>query len=264
MPLNPHFNNFAYAGEQTLIEDLVIESIKIYGYDMVYCPRTLTNVDPIFSEDAQSTYNSHHAIEMYIKNVEGFEGEGDFLSKFNIQIRDEIIFTVAVRRFNEVLGAAVSLTRPREGDLLYFGLTKKVYVIKFVEHEPVFYQNGALQMFDIRCELFEYSNERLRTGFAAVDAIETDHSLSGEFHGGSVDVDGDIIIDPNTGRPVNFDEVSLANTDVTGQNSDFLLIREPSGLLELGGLGEAQITIGRIPLRHEVMNPLNEPDFDSD
>ena len=221
MPLNPYFNNFTYAGEQTLIEDLVIESIKMYGHDMVYCPRTLNNVDSIFSEDTQSTYDSHYAIEMFVKNIEGFEGEGDFLSKFNIQIRDEITFTVAVRRFLEDVGTPASLTRPREGDLIYFGLTGKVYVIKFVEHEPVFYQNGMLQMYDVRCELFEYSNERLQTGFAPVDEIETNHSLSGEFHGGSVDGDGNVILDPNTNRPIDFDDVSFANTDVTSQNDDF-------------------------------------------
>jgi hypothetical protein len=169
MPVSVFFDNFTNYAEQNLIEDLVIESIKIYGHDVFYCPRTLIARDDVFNEDALSQYNSTYMIEMYIKNVEGFEGEGDFLSKFGIQIRDEITLTVARRVFNQEIGYVEGIDRPEEGDLIYMPLTKKVYVVKFVEHEPVFYQMGALQMYDLKCELFEYSSEDLNTGIPEID-----------------------------------------------------------------------------------------------
>jgi len=53
----------------------------------------------------------------------------------------------------------------------------KIFEIKFVEHEQIFYQTGRLQTYDVRCELFEYSSERLDTGNTAIDAIETTYSL---------------------------------------------------------------------------------------
>lgn len=163
--------------EQSLIEDLVIESIRIYGHDLYYLPRSITRYDQIYGEDAQaSTFDSAFAIEMYIKNVEGFGGDGDFLSKFNIEIRDQITFTVARRVFADEVGSELGLPRPREGDVIYFPLTHKLYQIKFVEHEGVFYQMGSLQAFDLTCELMEYSNEFFNTGVDEIDAFTEEYS----------------------------------------------------------------------------------------
>ena len=202
MTTNAYINNFTATNEQSLIEDLVIESIQMYGYDVQFCPRTLGQKDNVFNEDAQSQYNSAYALEMYIKNVEGFEGEGDFLSKFNIQIRDEITFSVAQSRFNTVVGTPESVNRPQEGDLIYFGLTRKLYVVKFVEHEAVFYQLGSLQTYDLRCELFEYSNEELNTGITEIDEIQEKYSISVDVNNyANTYANGDVIIDANTGRP---------------------------------------------------------------
>ena len=221
MATNPYFNNFTNTSEQDLIEDLIIESIKIYGHDVWYCPRTIVSKDGVLNEDALSTYDYSYQIEMYIKNVEGFEGEGDFLSRFNIQIRDEITFTVANKRYNESIGDYEDSPRPKEGDIIYFPLTEKVYVIKFAEHEaPVFYQLGALQCYDLICEQFEYSNEKLNTGIAAIDDMETNYSLAmATTDGLQLDANNDIIIDANTGRPLgvsNFDP-----DDVFDDSSEF-------------------------------------------
>lgn len=177
---NLYFNNHAFSGEQNLIEDLIIESIRIYGVDCYYIPRTLVAEDLVFGEDTLSKFDDAYLIEMYIKSVDGFEGEGDFLSKFNIEIRDEMVLTVSRRRFGEeVLDTTENVGRPSEGDLIYFPLNNKVFEVKFVEHEAVFYQMGSLQTYDLRCELFEYSHERLDTGIAAIDSIED--AYSGDF-----------------------------------------------------------------------------------
>lgn len=166
MPTNFYFNNFQSSQEQNLIEDLVIESIKIYGMEVWYCPRTIVNEETIFNEDELASFNNAYSIEMYIKNVEGFEGEGDFLSKFGLQIRDRITFTVSRRSFTEEV---TGLTRPREGDMIFFPLNSKGFVVRFVEHEAIFYQMGALQTYDIVCELFEFNQETFNTGVDIID-----------------------------------------------------------------------------------------------
>lgn len=184
MATNLYFNNFEHYGQQNLLEDLIIESIKIYGYDCYYIPRTLVKEDNLFGEDVLSKFDNNFPLEMYIKNVEGFEGEGDFLSKFNVEIRDEITFTISRRRFHdEVLLDQLTqkedgnnATRPLEGDLIYFPLTGGLFEIKFVEDETVFYQMGELHMYDLKCELFEYSHEEIDTGIIEIDAIQDTHS----------------------------------------------------------------------------------------
>ena len=169
-----YFNNFGASQEQILIEDLVVESIRMYGHDLYYLPRTRIEDDLIYGEESYSEFNSQYFVEMYIKNVEGFAGQGDFLSKFNLEIRDQVTFTVARRTFSEEVGTYTSFVRPREGDLIYFPLNNKIFEIKFVEHESIFYQLGALQTFDLTCELFEYNNEVFNTGIPLVDEKQKD------------------------------------------------------------------------------------------
>jgi hypothetical protein len=146
----------------------------MYGHDLYYLPRTRVNDDVILGEESYSKFLSHYMVEMYIKNVEGFAGQGDFLSKFNLEIRDQVTFTVARRTFSDEVGAYTSFVRPREGDLIYFPLNNKLFEIKFVEHEAIFYQLGSLQTFDLTCELFEYSNEIFNTGISTIDDKQRD------------------------------------------------------------------------------------------
>lgn len=222
MAVNKYFNNFAYAREQDLVEDLTIESIKVYGHDMKYIPRTVVKKDNLFGEDTLSTFNTAADVEMYIKNVDGFDGEGEFLSKFGLEIRDALTLTVARKRFDQVRSEklmtevgynfvqeagstktpfkrflantassnfnveleegtannySISSSRPLEGDLIFFPMVDKLFEIKFVEHESIFYQTGRLQTYDLRCELFDYSSEQIDTGFSEIDAIETENTL---------------------------------------------------------------------------------------
>ena len=108
---------------------------------------------------------------MYIKNVEGFEGEGDFLSRFGLQVRDSITFTIGMRVFEQDVGVFFNAARPMEGDAIYLPLTGKMYEIQHVEHESIFYQMGNLQVFDLRCELMEFSGQRFNTGYKFIDEI---------------------------------------------------------------------------------------------
>jgi hypothetical protein len=106
---------------------------------------------------------------MYVRNVDGFEGEGDFLSKFGLQIRDSMTLTVAIRSFDAEVNKYTEEVRPNEGDLIYFPLNGKIFEVMHVEHEAIFYQMGQLQTYDLRCELFEYSGERFNTGLDDLD-----------------------------------------------------------------------------------------------
>ena len=183
MATNFFFNNFQNSQEQYLIEDLIIESIKIYGLDMYFIPRNPGSIDKIYGEDTLREYVHAVPVEMYIKNIEGFAGEGDFLSKFNIQIRDQITFSIARRSFANEIGSLEGISRPREGDLIFLPLNKKIFEIKFVEHEAIFYQLGALQMWDLKCELFEYNNEYLNTGIEEVDRLSSNYGISMDTSG---------------------------------------------------------------------------------
>lgn len=224
MATNLFFNNYAFSQEQNLIEDLIIESIKIYGFDCYYLPRTLVAEDTLFGEDTLSKFDNAYSIEMYIKSVDGFEGEGDFLSKFNIEIRDEMVLTVSQRRFAEEIevdSTTEGVGRPSEGDLIYFPLNNKIFEVKFVEHESIFYQMGSLQTFDLRCELFEYSHERLDTGINVIDGIETAYSGNMlEFQ--LLDEEGNALITEG-GDTISQDglEFRVEDTDKAANNEQF-------------------------------------------
>lgn len=181
MALNAFFDqgggldSTGFSLEQQLIENLYTEAIKIYGFDVFYIPRTLVNVDKIFNEDELSKFTSAHSIEMYLQSVDGFEGEGDFLSKFGVEIRDRASFVVVKSRWSSAVDDNASLIvegRPNEGDLIYFPLTKGLFEITFVEHENIFYQANNIYTYRIDVERFVYSSEKIDTGIADIDAIE--------------------------------------------------------------------------------------------
>lgn len=176
---NLFFNNFDSYAEQMLVEDLITECLSIYGHPVYYLPRTVVNKDEIWSEDSLSTYRTAYEFDMYIKSYDSYEGDGTFLSKFNLEIRDQITFTVSRRSFgNEISSDRPDIQRPREGDLVYSSMLQRMFVIKFVNNNAVFYQMGDLQVWDIVCEVWEYSNERFDTGVDVIDNIETRFSTS--------------------------------------------------------------------------------------
>jgi len=196
--------------EQQLIENLVIESIKIYGQDMYYVPRELNNYDSVYGADDQSSYVQAIPIEMYIKSIDGFSGDGNFMSKFGLEIRDQVIFSVSQRRFNEDIGTITTQPRPNEGDLIYFPLNNKCFQIKYTNKFEMFYQLGALQTWEMTCELFEYSNETINTGIPEIDILQKKFSTN-QFDWAILTQDG---------------------MRITNENGDYI-VREGSGLNSL-------------------------------
>jgi len=162
-------------GEQNLLADLITESIDIYGQDVYYIPRTLVKEDSLFTEDTMSEFNGAFLIRAYCNTIDGWEGQGDLLTKFGIRIEDKTTFVVSRRRFETAVDTPATLIvdgRPNEGDLLWTPWASSLYQITFVEHEKPFYQLGKGYVWEMKCELFQYSHENLDTGIAEVDEIE--------------------------------------------------------------------------------------------
>ena len=162
------------------MEDLIIECLKIYGFDTFYIPRQAVNEDDILGEDALNNYTSAYPLEMYMQNVTGFEGDGDLLTKFGVEIRDTATFIVSRRRWDEVIarsGDAVLTTRPAEGDIVYFPLTKAYFEIKMVQSMDPFFQVGKLYVYKLQCELMQFSSERFDTGISEIDDQASDKSI---------------------------------------------------------------------------------------
>ena len=160
--------------EQRLYEDLIIESLKIYGHDVYYLPREIVNKDDLFTEDVLSKFDENYMIEMYISNYEGFEGDGALLTKFGVRIADEATFIISKRRWEDLISSSnnlVSSFRPNEGDAIYLPLTDQLFQIKFVEHEKPFRQLDGIQTYGLVAELMEFSNERLETGVPEIDNL---------------------------------------------------------------------------------------------
>jgi len=208
MARNRYFNQYTpVKQEQNLVEDLIIESIKIYGVDGYYLPRTHVNLDKIYGEDASMLFDDALEMEFYIKSFDGFMGQEDFLSKFGLQIDESITFVVSQKRFTQSLKTSIiteysynmltedgdellsnrndvseydydAIVRPREGDIIWVPMLKAMYEIKFTQNIENFFQLGKLYTYEIRCDRLEYSSERIDTDVTEIDEIEDQYSLS--------------------------------------------------------------------------------------
>jgi hypothetical protein len=180
MPTNFYFNNFPsqqITPEQLLVEDLVIEAMQIHGMDVFYLPRTSRDqVDYLYGEDTLKQYVTAYPLEMYLENVSGMDGEQDFISKFGLEIRDEVTLLVSRRRFKYATGAS-NLLNPREGDIVYVPLVQNFFEITFVENEndqAMFYtlgrgRGGNVYVYALRMKQFVFSNEIIATGIEEID-----------------------------------------------------------------------------------------------
>ena len=199
MALNPFFLQGSQS-EQRLIQELINEQLTIYGVEVIYLPRTIINHDNILNDVQSSKFNDNFAIEAYVNTYDGYGGAGDIMTKFGMSLKDELTLTISKERYEDFIATFVSgvpptyeshtglfnqtgddfvTTRPREGDLVYFPLGKRLFEVKFVEHEQPFYQLGKNYVYQLKCELFEYEDEMnsidsLSTGSEEIDDLLAD------------------------------------------------------------------------------------------
>lgn len=178
MATNPYFNQ-KYPGEQVLLESMVMEHIRMFGQDMIYVPREMIQEDRLFGEGKWYKFDDAYPIEMYIESVNGFEGAGDLVSKFGLQVKDRITLIMAQKRFaEEITAKRTDIRRPREGDIVFMPLSNSLFEINFVEHEVPFYVHGKNYSYKLTCELFNYDHSKMNTGVSEIDILETERHSS--------------------------------------------------------------------------------------
>lgn len=197
--VNHYFNTLGGKGEQRLVEDLIVEAIRINGMKVYYIPRTPGKLDPVFGEDPLVTFETSFPIEMYFDNPsDGFGGDRYLISKFGLEMRETANFIVSRRRFNQTVlydgvnavpqtNQNISLAnwnnlhgiqttsrevRPMEGDLIYLPITNDIFQINFSEHESVFYQVGYRYIWRVDVQKYDYSSEKFSTGIKAIDRVQ--------------------------------------------------------------------------------------------
>lgn len=212
------------SSEQILMEDIIIECLKIYGFDVYYMPRKSVAEDDILTEDVLNKYEHAYPLEMYMSNVTGFEGEGDLLSKFGVEIRDTATFIVARRRWDEVVardGNVQLTTRPAEGDVLYFPLTKAYFQIMRVDSLDPFFQVGKLYVYKLECELMRFSSEQFETGVKEIDDIAAEKSTDINLYNILAETGDRLLFEYYTDSYIINESYNLSTILPNVQNEDF-------------------------------------------
>jgi len=188
MAVNHYFQGgrgIGNAAEKRLHEDIIIESLKIFGQDIYYLPRTLVNRDLVLGEDTSSRFDDSYLLEMYFETNEGFAGENEIINKFGLEIRDDTTLVLSKRRFEEHVANKATLTatgRPNEGDVVFVPLLNSYFEIQFVEDQEPFYQLGNLPVYKLKVTRWEYSSEEINTGNEVLDETEDKFSLNEIAH----------------------------------------------------------------------------------
>lgn len=200
MTTNPYFKHQGYKPTQNLIDDLSEESIKMHGIDVVYIIKTTDKVDSLFGDNQHGKLKNSFTIEMYLKNAKGFEGQREIVSKFGMEIKDNVTLIVSKRRFREesfklpeIGGRLYPMNRPMEGDLIYLPLAPtndNLFEIKFVQNDDQMFQQGDYYTFRIDCELYKYSMEDIQTGYSKIDDMQSEFTKTE-----TTEKDGTYIID---------------------------------------------------------------------
>lgn len=233
MATNPFFvSSYSGSEEQDLLRRLITESIQIQGYDLYYMPKESVNFDYLFGQDQLAKYNKTYQIEAYIKDIDGYQGKGQILSKLGLDVQDDMTIQISIERFDEVVVTAEpTIIRPREGDLVYFGLDKhSIFEITFVENKTPFFQLGSLYVYEINMKRFSYGAQTIETGIEEIDLVNNFGAITTIILGttttpNNIFVEGELAYQFNTdnltyrasGKVVSFSGNTLELQDVFGE-----------------------------------------------
>ena len=183
MGTNHYFNNYGSLPEQRVIEDLIVESIKVQGFEAYYLPNDNDAArDLLFGEDPVKRFESAFPIEMYLSNSLEYGGEKEFFSKFGLEIKNTVQVVLSKRSFSERVPQN-TFTRPREGDLVYIPFlngTGELFEIKFTNQTKDFFMLGRKvpYFYELEMEKFKYSQEIITTGIVDIDSVVTDSAYT--------------------------------------------------------------------------------------
>lgn len=172
MASNPYYNFFNNKPEQDLIEDLSVESLRQFAHDVYYLPRTIDVKDEILTEPIVQTFDKALSADVYVKSWDSFEGQGQLLAKFGLEIREQMTLIMSKRTYEQYIKPITGKERPWEGDCIYIPMLKTVYQIKYANSTNAsFYVLGKNYAWEIVCEILEFNNEQFATGVEEIDAL---------------------------------------------------------------------------------------------
>jgi hypothetical protein len=209
--------------ESLLHEDLIIECLKIYGFDCFYIPRVAVNRDMILNEDPTNKFEDAFPLEAYLENTTGFGGT-DLLSKFGVEIQDTATFIVARRRWEESVGRkklSALFNRPTEGDLIFFPLTKSFFEIKYVEVKDPFFQVGKLYVYKLECELYQFSHEEVNTEVREIDEIADKYDQASDNYTLTLEDGTAFLLETDAESELYLETFDINTSDKNAQNDDF-------------------------------------------
>ena len=274
MALNPFFLQGS-TNEQFLVQDIINEQLKIYGIEVYYLPRKIFKTDNIIREIQSSKFDDSFLIEAYLNNYDGYAPDSDIMTKFGLRLKNEISLTISRERYEEFIAPFLEgisagirdgiitdydfadlITRPKEGDLVYFPLGERLFEIKRVESEKPFYQLGSSYTYELSCELYEYENELIDTAIE-----EVDNTVEDEGYITSIVLAG-IAVTATATAGISSDSVSeiFLNNDGSGYTSTPTVIFSPPPNVLAGGFAAEAVAITtsvlnvRSILRLELIN----------
>ena len=272
---SPFFSNTTgYSGEQSLIDDLVREQIKIYGIDIHYMPRKHLNLDKLLHEGSEVAFEYALPVPMYLKSFSGYQNGLEMLTKFGVRNSDEVTLVMSrsefVAHYSPFLESYYSeieddddgkldknightSARPKEGDLIYFPFDDGIFEIKYVMFDQPFFQLGKGYVFEIQCEKFEYSGEEFTTGIEEID----DSQIRPDYYRLEVTVQ-----EGGTSSFEMFEKVRIYNLVATGAgNVDLSLYKDP-GFLERVPYSEATVMEWNLPQNRLLLGHITNVDPD--
>jgi len=267
--------------EKRLQEDLLIESLKIYGVETFYIPRKIVTRDLILNEVFESNFDSAFRVEMYFASIDSYEGDGALLSKFGLEVKSQMKLVMARRRWDELVGRfnVGHSVRPAEGDLIYVPMVKGLFEIKFVEGELPFYQLQNLPQWQMTCEQFDYDNQLINTGIEDIDQIERDYASKRVILTDASDVDdlgfsiGETITQTLSGGAVVTGEISeienessgvrlvLVGTNTTGESDWALSDSQNSNVFSIVDSQDSQGGHAIISITDEIQSTTEHTEF---
>lgn len=215
-------NGIGNRSEQDLLESINAEAIQIAGIEMYYLPRTLNKLDKLFLEDTLSSFVKCYPIEMYMENVNGFDGQ-DMMAKFGLSFNSSATLLVSRMRWQDAVGRSGEVmlpNRPCEGDLIYFPLTRSMFEIKKADIFNSFYELGKLYNYKLTVELFQYSAELIDTKVPEIDNVRFPFGNMDEESYALLDEYGVDMLDEN-GKSLTGNDYTMETVNAQSDNDYF-------------------------------------------